>query len=250
MFSRKLIYVPLLAAAFGVPFSMSESGRASFSKLFSPKNSEQAEEDNSELDINAIVNNDENPIALKNARQKKYELIDTESISYSPPLGDFRNVFRFNATPGWIRDTWPRVSVTSFDNLTGYRVPFVSGPAREDIVGSLTYYLDNRNTVQRVEFDGYTFDPNRILQHVVHVHGLTPDLYFGSNLYSRRTAKNYIVSVVQIDQPTAIYANKRKGGQVHIRLELNNPQGWDRLSNAMKQRLSILMQRNQRQVSL
>ena len=250
MFSRKLLLVPLLAGAVGIPYVFSDSGKSTIGNFFSEKSTGEAVSNGELLDINAIV--EQNGIR-ENARPvglNKVEMIDRHSISYAPALGDFRSVFRFNATPSWIRETWPRVSVTDSDNLTGFRVPYVSGPSRNDVVGSLTFYLDHRNVVQRIEFDGYTFDPNRILQFVVHDQGLTPDLYFGNNWYTRRSNKNHVVSALQIDHPSAIYSNPQKGGQIRIRMELNNAQGWNRISREMHERMSNVIQQRQNRTAI
>lgn len=66
-------------------------------------------------------------------------------------------VFRFDATPDWIMRRWPRVSTGLADlQLQGYRVPLVTGTAETDLAGSLTYYFNAQQRVQRITFTGAT----------------------------------------------------------------------------------------------
>jgi hypothetical protein len=44
--------------------------------------------------------------------------------------------------------------------LQGYRVPLVSGTSLSDVAGSLTYYFNVRQQVQRITLRGSTGDPS------------------------------------------------------------------------------------------
>ena len=76
-------------------------------------------------------------------------------------------VFRFDVSPRWVMDNWPRVT-TSLGHLAaqGYRVSLVTGTDRTDIAGSLTYFFDPKQRVDRITFQGKTGDPTRLIRHL------------------------------------------------------------------------------------
>jgi len=74
-------------------------------------------------------------------------------------VDDLARVFRFDITPGWVIQHWPRVSTGLADlRLEGYRVPLVTGTEAADLAGALTYYFDPEQKVQRITFRGTTGD--------------------------------------------------------------------------------------------
>lgn len=79
-------------------------------------------------------------------------------------VDDLSEVLRFDVTPGWIVDRWPRVSAgLSQLQLQGYRVPLVTGTGQDDLAGALTYYFDPQQQVQRVTFHGTTGDARKLI---------------------------------------------------------------------------------------
>ena len=82
-----------------------------------------------------------------------------------PPVTDFGEVFRFDVSPHWVVGRWPRV-VTGLAQLqlSGHRVPLVTGTQPTDLAGALTYYFDNTQTCQRITFRGTTGDPSRLIE--------------------------------------------------------------------------------------
>ncbi len=81
-----------------------------------------------------------------------------------PPVGDLAEVLRFDVTADWIQHRWPRVSTgLAHPQLQGYRVPLVSGTAESDVAGSLTYYFNAQNRLQRLTFQGTTGDPRKLV---------------------------------------------------------------------------------------
>ena len=59
---------------------------------------------------------------------------------------------------------WPQVATGLGQlHLQGYRVPLVSGTAESDVAGSLTYYFNAQQQLQRIAFDGDTGDPRRLI---------------------------------------------------------------------------------------
>jgi len=95
---------------------------------------------------------------------------DEQSTSNLPPIAgppttDFGEVFRFDVSPHWVVGRWPRV-VTGLAQLqlSGHRVPLVTGTQPTDLAGALTYYFDNTQTCQRITFRGTTGDPSRLIE--------------------------------------------------------------------------------------
>lgn len=81
---------------------------------------------------------------------------------------DFGDAIRFDATPSWVIARWPRVSSALAPlQLQGYRVVLVTGTAEDDLAGSLTYYFNARQQVQRITFQGTTGDARKLIQFLV-----------------------------------------------------------------------------------
>ncbi|MEN6496704.1 MAG: DUF6690 family protein [Thermoguttaceae bacterium] len=93
--------------------------------------------------------------------------VATGPVPASPdgtPLHEMAEVFRFDVSPRWIADNWPRVSTALGQlQLQGYRVPLVTGPAEDDIAGALTYYFNPWQKLQRITFIGTTGDVRKLI---------------------------------------------------------------------------------------
>ncbi len=73
-------------------------------------------------------------------------------------------VLRFDITPTWIVEHWPRVSTGLSElDLQGYRVALVTGTGDSDLAGSLTYYFNKKKEVERIIFHGASGDPRRLV---------------------------------------------------------------------------------------
>ncbi len=83
-----------------------------------------------------------------------------------PPTRNLAEVLRFqNVTTGWVLRRWPRVSTGLAElPLQGYRVPLVTGTRQTDLAGSLTYYFNSQQQVQRISFQGTTGDPRELIR--------------------------------------------------------------------------------------
>lgn len=86
------------------------------------------------------------------------------SSAQSAPMPSLDEVLRFDVTVDWVTRRWPRVS-TGLPHLQlhGYRVPLVTGTAIGDVAGSLTYYFNARQQVQRITLRGTTGDPRVLI---------------------------------------------------------------------------------------
>ncbi len=81
-----------------------------------------------------------------------------------PPVADFREIFRFDVTVGWIHNRWGRVSHADRRlDQQGYRVVLVTGTRRDDLAGALTYYFDADHQPVEIHFNGSTGDPSRLI---------------------------------------------------------------------------------------
>ena len=80
------------------------------------------------------------------------------------PLPSLAEVLRFDVTVEWVLQRWPRVTTGLPQlQLQGYRVPLVSGTQISDVAGSLTYYFNARQQVQRITLRGTTGDPSALV---------------------------------------------------------------------------------------
>ncbi len=77
---------------------------------------------------------------------------------------DASSVFNFQITPEWIVAHWPAVSTGLAQlQLEGYRVPLVTGTAQHDLAGSLTYYFNAEQKLQKITFIGTTGNPQPLI---------------------------------------------------------------------------------------
>ena len=158
------------------------------------------------------------------------------SLLFTPTVADFRDVFRFDVTPNWVKSRWPRVSAcVTEDGMDGFRVPLVTGTDVSDLHGSLTYYFDSTHQVQRIEFYGFTGDVTRLAQlaitqfgmqaHPTHAAGLYTRDYHGRPVSALRVIN---ASIVRSDQPHQ---------QLQVMLELNSNQGRYQMSERFQRLL-------------
>lgn len=79
-------------------------------------------------------------------------------------VAQFDEIFRFDISPDWIVRRWPRVTTgLAHLELQGYRVSVVTGTDVNDLAGSLTYYFNAQQQVQRITFSGWSGDIRRLV---------------------------------------------------------------------------------------
>ncbi len=126
-------------------------------------------------------------------------------------VGQLWEVLRFDLTPGFVTQRWPRVTVSSHElNLQGFRVPLVTGTDPDDLAGALTYYFNYERRLQRITFAGTTGDYRRLLHLLTAHYGFvsrptnTPNVIL-FEVPSSGTAASYLwvrpVDVLRADQP-------------------------------------------------
>ncbi len=104
-----------------------------------------------------------------------------------PTFDDLGQVFRWDLSSAWVLAHWPRVSAGLAEvELQGYRVPLVTGTASDDLAGSLTYYFNRNQRVQRMTFFGTTGDARRLVTLMATRFGFTRELTDDPSLFLYR----------------------------------------------------------------
>lgn len=156
---------------------------------------------------------------------------------------DFREVIRFDISPSFVTQRFDRITtVLSNVQLDGMRVAFVSGTRPTDIAGTLTYFFDIQQTVQRIQFQGTTGDPSVLSQLMVQYYRLTPENSLGGNFFTTRW-NGQVTSLMLIAHAPVITADSPHN-RYSIFLELNQPSHQYSLSQEANQ---ILLQTQARQ---
>jgi len=169
--------------------------------------------------------------ASKEAAAQPGEATSTPGVELAMPVegatvGNMAEVFRFNVTPGWITSRWPRVSTGGAHiRLQGYRVPLVTGTSDTDIAGSLTYYFNAQQQVERITFDGTTGNANRLVGLMTKKYGFVRRLtnHPGLFVYEHTHADHRTKSLLTITSATVIKADDPyRRFKVQLRLEKPN----------------------------
>ena len=140
-------------------------------------------------------------------------------------------LINFDATPAWVMNNWQRVSTRLADfDLEGLRVPVMTGTSVQDLVGSMTYYFDRRQTLQRVMFDGYTGEPSPLVQIMQDKYQLKAEPWLGAGFYTKRDGGQKIASVMRVMHAPVVRASDaaRRFG---VEFELNRPESQFGLSD-------------------
>ncbi|MFN3188941.1 MAG: DUF6690 family protein [Aureliella sp.] len=103
------------------------------------------------------------------------------------PIQALREVVRFDINPNWVPARFPRVTrITSNMQLDGMRVPLVTGTQPSDLAGTLTYFFDRYQRVQRITVHAVTGDPSRFLAELQHAYQLQQQPSLGGGLYLKK----------------------------------------------------------------
>jgi hypothetical protein len=139
-----------------------------------------------------------------------------------PGVHDLREVLRFDIPPAWVAQSFPQVTTVAADmQLDGYRVPFVSGTKPTDIAGSLTYYFDAHQKLQRLQFLGTTGDPTMLVALMTQYYHLQPETSLGPDLFTTRW-NSRVTSLLQLT-PAAMLTSHDTNQRFRVFLELNQP---------------------------
>jgi hypothetical protein len=162
----------------------------------------------------------------------------TPTPNPSGNISDFREVLRFDIGPSFVTSRFAQVTTVAANRqFDAYRVPFVSGTRPTDIAGTLTYYFDANQTVQRIQMQGSMGDPSVLVQLMVAFYHLAPEKSLGGQFYATRW--NGRVTSMMLVSPAPIIHAGATYGKYSVFLELNQPSHQYALSEEATQ---ILMQ--------
>ena len=133
-------------------------------------------------------------------------------------------VFSFDVTTPWILGHWARVSTSLAElNLKGYRVPLVTGTREADVAGSLTYYFNPQQQLQRIMFTGASGDTRELVALLVSRHGFQREITSDAGLfYYAVRESNQIISELKI-RPVPIVRAGDPRQRFEIDLVMNRP---------------------------
>ncbi len=153
------------------------------------------------------------------AENPRAEIHDTLG---GPPVYYVGEVLRFDISPDWVTSRWPRVTTTlSEQGMEGFRVPLVTGTRLHDLAGSLTYYFDSHQRVQRLTFEGYTGDASQLVAVITQHYRLQAEPTLHAGMYVSRW-NGHPTSVVRITR-APIITHDSPHSQLQILVELNRP---------------------------
>ena len=137
-------------------------------------------------------------------------------------IQDLREVLRFDIGPDWVINRFSRVSTVLADmNLKGLRVPIVTGIKADDVAGTLTFYFDKADRLQRLTFHGFTGGTRRFAQVMVSYYGLKREQALEAGAYTKRW-NGRPVHFMRLTHAPVVYSDA-----VHqkytVFLELNQP---------------------------
>jgi hypothetical protein len=140
-----------------------------------------------------------------------------------PAVTDFGEIFRFDIIPRWIIGRWGTVNRSVVGGeFEAFRVPVVTGKQPSDLTGSLTYYFDANDVVQRIAFLGSTYDEKRLVEFMTSKYQLKKEPALGPDLYGVRWSKK-LRSAMVIDFDANIAPGQSP--KMLVRFELNRPRG-------------------------
>lgn len=139
-----------------------------------------------------------------------------------PNVTDLREVLRFDLTSDMVLARFARVSTVLADlQLTGLRVPIVTGTQADDLAGTLTYYFDGSGQIQRISLHGFTGNPDRIRETLAGFYGLQPEPTLEAGVMAKRW-NGIPVHLLRLTHAPVVYSDA-----VHqkftVFLELNQP---------------------------
>jgi len=139
-----------------------------------------------------------------------------------PPMASLGELVRFDADHSWVIANWSRVTTSVGDQqLSGLRVPIMTGTGLNDVSGSLTYFFDAQGRVQRISLYGYTGDASDVVQLVTGVYDMKPEPATGLGMYIARW-NGSPRSLLRIQQAPLVQAN-RPHERFLIQCEINRP---------------------------
>ena len=140
------------------------------------------------------------------------------------PVVSFYEILDWNLTPDMVRSRFERITVMDTDyGLQGMRVPLVTGVNPHDLHGSLTWYFDESERLQRISFRGWTGDATPLANFIESQFGLSPQNKTSSHLYVARRGRKVISAALFRFAP--VLESRKSNEQIVVAFEINNPSG-------------------------
>ena len=151
-----------------------------------------------------------------------------------PTMTILAGVLRLDVSHAWVTQRFTRVTTTLADtSYDGLRVPLVSGTTAADVTGSLTYYFDRQQQLQRITFHGTTGDTTQLVALLTQYMEFEKQDCLGGELYTR-SYLGQTTSVCRI-RPASVLRSESTNSRYEILLELNRDQWKSNLSETAAQ---------------
>ena len=174
---------------------------------------------------------DESGIAAAQAGTARTPAVadNTALLAQAPTHNDLAEIFRWDITTAWVLSRWPRVSAgLSEVELQGYRVPLVTGTATDDLAGSLTYYFNKQQRVQRITFFGTTGDTRRLVALLATKFGFVRELADDPSLFLYRVREGRRVASELRIKPAHVLRSNEPFTRFDVALVIERPAGLDK----------------------
>lgn len=150
--------------------------------------------------------------------------VNAELLAQAPTKNDLAEIFRWDITTAWVLGHWPRVSAGLAQvDLQGYRVPLVTGTATDDLAGSLTYYFNKRQRVERITFFGTTGDSRRLVALLATRFGFVRELNDDPSLFLYRVREGrQVVSELRV-KPAHVLRSDEPYSRFDVSLLIKRP---------------------------
>jgi hypothetical protein len=221
-FKTNMLYLIVLALAISVPvglFSLSDYTSGLGKNWFSKSTAKGATtQKTSPSDSPAADPHAAPPASIPSVGAHEAAESNASAFNKIPTVG-LNEVLRFDLTVEWVLSRWPRVSTgLQYLQLQGYRVPLVTGGNLTDVAGSLTYYFNARQQVERITLRGTTGDPSVLVNLIATQHGFTRRLTNdpGLVLYEVVNSSNRPVGSLKIRSAQVV-----KASQPYTRFEVD-----------------------------
>ncbi len=137
-------------------------------------------------------------------------------------INSLAEVLRFDIPPAWIMQHFPTVNTGVGDlQPDGFRVPLITGTRPDDLVGTLTYYFDRFQRVQRIMLHAVTGDPSRIGNELQTNYRLQQQPALGGGLYT--TSWNGSPTSLLHITPATVISAEQQNARFTVFLEINQP---------------------------
>ncbi len=229
----RLRSIALFAAAASTPYLATETrlGRdllATVSSAFTRSSETQANEKptiGSQHDLENLISANskqyiyDTPLAQDLGQN---DLQGTNTGIVGAPVTDLREVMRFDITPEWVMNRFSRVSTVLAElQLKALRFPIVPGTRVDDLAGTLTYYFDGRDRLQRVSIQAFTGDPDRLVGSMTEHYGMQQEPNLEAGIYTKRW-NGLPVHFLRLTRSSVVHANALHQ-KYTVFLELNQP---------------------------